>query len=248
MMKTAYLSIFAVALLALSGAMVLFAEDSDAAETDKVTIKFDTKGGSALESMKVDKGTFFFDIVYTIASPTKDDNTFDGWYIDSDYKHAMGYNVQLNKDITLYAKWMPNDNFKVLFIDITDDSMTVVDSQNVKVNEKASKPSDPVRSGYRFVGWYISELNTETGDYDYVKYDFSKKITEDTELFAAWEAKDGGVIDGLIDFAIENVVTVILILVAIVMFASFAYSVIPLFLIYGIIAAISALLSFIHIF
>ncbi|SEK70376.1 Listeria/Bacterioides repeat-containing protein [Butyrivibrio sp. ob235] len=42
------------------------------------------------------------------------------------------------------------------------------------------KPSaDPTRVGYRFDGWYTSEAFTE-------EFDFSKKITDDTNIYAKW--------------------------------------------------------------
>ena len=45
------------------------------------------------------------------------------------------------------------------------------------VKDKASAPDTPVKSGYRFVGWY-------SGD---AKWDFDTLVTENLTLTAKWE-------------------------------------------------------------
>ena len=48
--------------------------------------------------------------------------------------------------------------------------------KTVKENRKVTAPTDPVRPGYKFVGWY----------YHGVKFDFNTKITQDYILVAKW--------------------------------------------------------------
>lgn len=56
---------------------------------------------------------------------------------------------------------------------------TLVEAQTVKKNETATKPTDPTREGYVFLGWYISEESIE-------EYDFNTKIDADITLIAKW--------------------------------------------------------------
>ena len=59
---------------------------------------------------------------------------------------------------------------------------TLVEEQTVKKNETATKPADPTREGYIFLGWYTSEASTE-------EYDFNTKIVEDITLIAKWRGE-----------------------------------------------------------
>ena len=64
---------------------------------------------------------------------------------------------------------------------VTFDSMggSSVASPTVAEGEVASKPSDPNREGFAFLGWY--------SDSDFVEvFDFSTPITKDTTLYAKW--------------------------------------------------------------
>ena len=54
---------------------------------------------------------------------------------------------------------------------------TSIQSQEVKINNKAEVPSNPMMTGYTFEGWYIGDE----------KFDFNTKITEDITLTAKWE-------------------------------------------------------------
>ena len=55
-----------------------------------------------------------------------------------------------------------------------------IEDQSVTRGETANKPSDPVRDGYRFTGWYT--------DSDLTKgYVFSTSVTKDLTLYAGWE-------------------------------------------------------------
>lgn len=48
--------------------------------------------------------------------------------------------------------------------------------QTIESGEKLTKPSDPKRSGYNFLGWFVGET----------EFNFDTKITEDITLIAEW--------------------------------------------------------------
>lgn len=70
-----------------------------------VTVTFDTNGGSSIEPIEMESGS----TLVLPADPTKEDNTFMGWYMDEDL--IMPYNsvYSINSDTTIYAKWISND-------------------------------------------------------------------------------------------------------------------------------------------
>lgn len=57
-----------------------------------------------------------------------------------------------------------------------------VESQDVVIGQKATKPSDPTRTDKTFLGWYYTDSNN-----DEVKFDFNTSITADITLTAKWE-------------------------------------------------------------
>ena len=67
-----------------------------------VTVSFDTKGGSKIESLEVKGGT----AIKKPATPIKEGYDFLGWYNTSKLEQLFDFkNTLISKDITLYAKW-----------------------------------------------------------------------------------------------------------------------------------------------
>ncbi len=56
---------------------------------------------------------------------------------------------------------------------------TEVQPQSVDEGDKATKPEDPERNGYKLDGWYLDSMLTEV-------YDFSTPVTADITVFAKW--------------------------------------------------------------
>ncbi len=59
---------------------------------------------------------------------------------------------------------------------------STVNEQKVKENEKAFWPSDPIREGYRFAGWYVDSNLTKA-------YNFDNPVTSDITLYTKWIKK-----------------------------------------------------------
>jgi len=104
------------------------------------------------------------------ADPEKVGYTFSGWYVgEAEYD----FEDPVTADTTVTAK------FEEVIVEYTvkfvaNGEKTV---QTVKKGEKAVKPSDPVKEGYKFIGWYTGEEI----------YDFEKVVISDLELVAAFE-------------------------------------------------------------
>lgn len=69
----------------------------------KYTVKFNTNGGSAVSSQKVDSKQK----VSKPAEPTRVGYTFEGWYLNN---KLYDFNSEVTSNITLEAKWTSNDS------------------------------------------------------------------------------------------------------------------------------------------
>ncbi len=109
------------------------------------------------------------------ASPTKTGYVFAGWYTDRDFTQAYDFTQPVVGPMSLYAKWNAN-TYTVSFL---AGEGVVVAPQTVEYGQTATRPSDPVRNGYVFKGWYADADCT-------VKFDFSAAVTADATVFAKW--------------------------------------------------------------
>lgn len=66
------------------------------------TVKFDTDGGSYVESVKLK----YSDTVPESEPPVKEGYIFDGWYTDRGFTEEWGSDDTVSGSMTLYAKWI----------------------------------------------------------------------------------------------------------------------------------------------
>ncbi|MBQ7140193.1 MAG: InlB B-repeat-containing protein [Bacilli bacterium] len=137
-------------------------------DAEKVTITFDTNGGSKISSIEITKG----EKLNKPADPTKDGYVFIEWLLNN---NSFNFDVEIVSDIKLVAsfKKLEEDTFTVTFDSKGGSSVA---TQTVKKDEKSLKPADPTRDGYKFNGWYLNNK----------KYDFNTKITGNITLIAKW--------------------------------------------------------------
>jgi uncharacterized repeat protein (TIGR02543 family) len=77
-----------------------------AACENKFTVKFDTDGGTPIQSLSVDKKSLLNEV--DIPVPIKDGYTFAGWYKDGARSKQWDFSKdKVNKNLTLYAKYVP---------------------------------------------------------------------------------------------------------------------------------------------
>ena len=136
-------------------------------EKQKFTVTF-VDGTLTLSTASVTYG----EKVTKPSDPVKDGYRFDNWYADSSFNTIFDFaNTEIKKETTIYAKF--SQKFNVAFVDGTEtlSTVTVVDG------EKVTKPSDPVKAGYRFDGWY------EDAEFDH-PFDFDTAINKETAIYA----------------------------------------------------------------
>lgn len=145
--------------------------------SNKVTVKFDTRGGSAINSVVVDRNSK----LTNPGTPTKDNAEFLGWYKDE------GLNTEFNIDtenvtdnMTLYAKW----NQTAFTVKFESNGGTSVEPVTANPNSLIAKPADPTKAGYYLVGWCKDSDLKNQWNFD------SDKVTADVTLYALWAVGD----------------------------------------------------------
>lgn len=134
-------------------------------EIKTYTVKFNSNGGTKVESVKAQEG-----MTITAPTSTRDGYILNGWYLGEE---KFDFTTPITKDITLNARW--NDGPKINVIFMTDDK--VYKTISVKENTTVSKPANPTKKGYKFVAWQLDGNN----------FDFKTKITTETTLTALFE-------------------------------------------------------------
>lgn len=124
----------------------LYAKFEEAAAVETQTVTFMKDAETAFSTSVVKKGN----TIGAPVEPTKDGYSFAGWYTDVNCTTAYDFDLPVNTDIILYAKWLAK--YTVSF---NTDGGSIVESQTVVTGNKATKPAvNPTKKGYNFVGWY----------------------------------------------------------------------------------------------
>ena len=102
---------------------------------------------------------------------------FVGWTADRAGTTPFDFEAPVTDNISVYAQWemlKATVTFNVNYESGEESDYTLVD-----VNTAVSEPSDPVRDGYEFTGWfYDSSCSTP--------YDFTVPVTDNLTLYAGW--------------------------------------------------------------
>lgn len=141
----------------------------------KYTITFDSDGGSVVEKQIVKRG----EKVNKPTDPTRDGYIFIEWDLGSS---IYDFSAKVTRNLILKAVWKEQEGGKVTYvINFNTDGGNSVSNQIINKDGTITKPQDPVRDGYKFLGWYSNN----------VLFDFSTPVTTNLELVAKWEkAKD----------------------------------------------------------
>ena len=134
-------------------------------ESTTVTVKFDSDGGTNVESQEIDSGSK----VKKPTSPTKKNYKFVEWQLSG---KTFDFNKTVDEDITLKAKWEKVVKYTVKF-DSNGGGATA--DQEVVAGEKAKEPTI-TRSGYKLEGWVL----------DNKLFDFDTPINSNITLTARW--------------------------------------------------------------
>ena len=104
--------------------------------------------------------------------PVKKGYRFAGWYLGDE---LFDFDTKISGDIVLHAKWEGIGKNKITF-DFNDGK----NKSTLEVEGSVRKPADPLKEGYKFIGWYNGNK----------LFDFDSDITEDITLVAKWEKQE----------------------------------------------------------
>ena len=141
-------------------------------------VVFDANGGKTGE----DEKTIHYEDVYgELPIPTRKGYTFKGWYSSKEegVEVTSSTNVTTPSNHTVYARWEAN------LYKVTLDGNGVDNPASIMVEYEKTYAQLPIlnRDGYAFKGWYTSKKGGERIDRD-----ITVTITNDTILYAQWEA------------------------------------------------------------
>ncbi len=144
-------------------------------DNKKYTITFDSDGGSVVEKQIVKRG----EKVNKPTDPTRDGYIFIEWDLGSS---IYDFSAKVTRNLILKAIWKEQEGGKVTYVvNFNTDGGNSVSNQIINKDGTITKPQDPVRDGYKFLGWYSNN----------VLFDFNTPVTTNLELVAKWEkAKD----------------------------------------------------------
>ncbi len=140
----------------------------------KVTVSFDTDGGSNISSVEVGYETK----VNTPNDPKKDHYSFLGWYTDEDCTTEFNFDTPITSDTTLYAKWKLNE-FNVSFN--ANGGNVSQTAKEVIYGEAYGTLPTPSRTGYSFKGWYTAATGGTK-----IAADTTVSAASDHTLYAQW--------------------------------------------------------------
>ena len=144
------------------------------------SVVFDSNGGSSVRTQTVKHGE---QALYR--STYRYGYEFLGWYLDGE---KYDFNTPVTEKIILEAKWKkkdnekpiePDDNKEIYIVDFDSNGGSRVASKKVVEGDAVTRPNDPTKDCYDFVGWYTNEAFTK-------RYDFSTPVTHDMTLYAKW--------------------------------------------------------------
>ena len=133
------------------------------------------KIGESVENLKPNKYTV--EDFVTLAVPTKDGYTFDGWYVNDELNGTtvQSFNAGSTGNKNFFGQWNKNEYTITYFIDgaeavLTPSKYTVEDAVTLAV---------PTKAGYYFEAWQESETN-------YVRTSLPKGYVGDRSFIALW--------------------------------------------------------------
>ena len=116
-------------------------------------------------------------------SKTLDDRDtilFTGWYTDAACTTQFNFNTNVTENLNLYAGWLDTVTKYDVSFNLGYDGATPIETQKVAENTRATKPTDPERSGYEFGGWYKESACTN-------EFNFAlDTISANTTIYAKW--------------------------------------------------------------
>ena len=151
-------------------------------EKNSYKLLFDPKGGSIPKGSRL---LAYGEPLGELPTPEMEDNTFLGWYCLDEMGAEQPFTQEDTmpaQNLILCAKWEIEAESVSVLLDTAGGSDVLPIS--IQKGELVQRPQDPVREGYRFLGWYKDAAGME-------KFKFEEDLVEEaTVLYAQWAAEE----------------------------------------------------------
>lgn len=155
----------------------------------KYTVSFDVAGGSEVSPVSVVNGR----TVQKPADPVREGYVFLGWYTAKENGEAFAFgSLPITADTTVYARWESAGQTVVgqaeyaVFFELGYAGAENPASVKTVGGKLLSLPEEPVRDGYRFVGWWVS-MSDKANELT-CRYSEDTVFGENATLFAVWRS------------------------------------------------------------
>ena len=108
----------------------------------RYTVTYETNGGSRVESQEVKTGT----LITAPREPTISGRYFAGWYTDTTYQTQVTFPLEVDHDMTLYARWL-RDKDKADKAKSAQDTTTQGAAQGTSQNASSQDTSQDTATG-----------------------------------------------------------------------------------------------------
>ena len=129
-------------------------------------VKFDSNGANNVPSQSIAEN----ELVERPTDPVKEGYTFLGWYLEDE---LYDFETPVTTRFELVAKWEINKYTVEFKVSETE----VVHSEVVEHGNIVARPTDPVKEGHTFKGWFV----------DGVEYDFAAQVKSDITIVAMFD-------------------------------------------------------------
>ena len=156
--------------------IAIWDKEDDMEDNSRLTIKFDTKGGNSISSIKVKCKN---GILPTLPTPEKNGYNFVSWKYKNGSKYVDGTEIVKCDSFTVYATWEKDPNKYIITFDSKGGS--TVNSMVQECNKEIESLPKPTKNNYNFISW-VDKNSTPI-------LDGALLSCEDIKLFANWESK-----------------------------------------------------------
>lgn len=115
---------------------------------DDITVSYESNGGTPVHQEVIGINT----IPTRPANPTKENQYFDGWYLDAGLTKPYNFDQPLSVDTTLYGKWSDTITYTIDFD--SNGGEGYMEPVTLQSDEEYQLPANKfTREGYKFIGW-----------------------------------------------------------------------------------------------
>ena len=134
-------------------------------------LSFDSLGGSNIDDIIIKKRS----ILESIPKPIKDGYEFVSWQY---HNKEFDFTKAINNNMVLVAKYQKlEEENEIVTIKFDSQGGSKVEDLQIEKNSFVKMPPEPIKDGYKFLGWYIGDE----------EFEFLKRVDEDKILVAKWE-------------------------------------------------------------